>query len=169
MRNVFGYLNKALLLSGLVLAWNGSMALGDSTDSNSMSQGGFAKAVSQAKGVVLRVEINAEGQENRESATMRVNTSQEQVTTADEVQTAFANGLSSDAQPQVSSIDMARDSNTFGWWHYRHNGWAQPYYYYYNYTPVYYNYGYSYNFYNPYYYNVWSYPYSYRYYYYYGY
>ncbi|MCX6124806.1 MAG: hypothetical protein NTV34_08660 [Proteobacteria bacterium] len=133
-------------------------------DSSARVHGGFVNAVKNANGVILRVEINADGQENRDSATIRVHTGDTKVTSADDIQAAFAKGVNGSSEKQVTSSDLAKDSNTCGWWHYQYSGWAQPYYYS-SYTPVYYNYGVTYNFYNPSYYSVWSYPVSYRYYY----
>ncbi len=135
-------------------------------DENAIVAGGFAKLVSAAKGVVMRVEINAKGEENRDSATLRLHMQDTAVAHAADAQRAFASGVDAGKQPQITPADVERDSNTHGWWRYHHRGWAAPYYYA-TYTPVYYSYGYSYTFYNPTYYTVWTYPVSYRYYYWY--
>jgi hypothetical protein len=138
-------------------------ALADGDD-NAIVRGGFLSQVQAAKGVVMRVEINARGEEKRDSATLRLHVGDAPVRGAADVQTAFTRGVDASQQPQLTAADLERDSNTHGWWRYHHRGWAAPYYYV-GYTPVYYSYGYSYTFYNPTYYTVWAYPVSYRYYY----
>jgi hypothetical protein len=162
MRASVGGFSKVLVLAVMLTVGFGTSAFADGDDS-AIARGGFAAAVHASKGVVLRVEINANGEEKRDSATMRLHVGDAPVAAAADVQTAFARGVDASSQPQLNPEDINRDSST-GWCRYRHHGWAAPYYYA-TYTPVYYNVGYAYTFQTAAWYTVWSYPVSYRYYY----
>jgi hypothetical protein len=124
---------------------------------------GFASTLNNAPGVVLRVPIDAEGRENSSSAELRV--AERTVASPEEVETAFARGLATTGQPQITGQDISTDSSTCGFFSYQYNwGWS-PAYYYYNYTPTYYSGGYYYTYTTPYYYYS-NFDYGYRYYYY---
>jgi hypothetical protein len=134
-------------------------------DTSADAANGFASTLARAPGVILQVPIDSQGRELADSARMHVVT--RPVSTAIELENAFANGIDASHQPQISKEDVAKDSSTFGWYtysYYPYGSWA-PAYYYYTYTPVYYYGGYYYNYGPPvYYYNNWYN--SYRYYYY---
>lgn len=124
-------------------------------DSSADLNGGFVSTLSDAPGLVLRVEIDASGRENTGSTEMRVVTSQ--VSDAAQLETAFARGTDTSTQPQITKDDIAADSSTFGFFPIRFNfGWSRPYYYQ-TYYPTYYYGGYYYNYGRPYYYyNNWN-------------
>lgn len=133
-------------------------------DSSADAASGFASTLTKSPGVILQVPIDSQGREKASSARMHV--VNRPVSTAAELEKAFASGIDASSQPQISKDDIAKDSSTFGWYSYSYYpySWA-PAYYYYTYTPVYYYGGYYYNYGTPvYYYNNW-YNY-YRYYYY---
>lgn len=131
-------------------------------DSSSDANGGFVKKVKAAKGVMIRVPVNAEGQENAAKAELRLHVKGKEIKGQEDLVSAW-NQSEKSADKNVVNKGETIDGSTHGWWGYRYRRWVRPYYYYYNYTPTYYYYGTTYTYsYRTY----WSTPY-YRYYYYY--
>ena len=133
-------------------------------DSDSSSSADFAAALNVVKssnGVILRVQINDQGQENTVTADLRVYTGDE--VKPEDLPKAFEKSVEASKQPVATG---SGDSSTswWGWNNWYGSGWYNPYYYY-SYNPYYY-YGSYYNYGNPYYYNYWYGNYGYRYYYY---
>jgi hypothetical protein len=136
-----------------------------------------ARTVSTSEGVILRVPIDARGNENTDAAELRSLGIGNSVG-PDGLAKAWDSAI--EMQPEtIAPADSSSDSSTawWGWNRWNGYGWRSPYYYYNSYTPRfnyygnYYNYyGYSYPTYSyPYYWNSYA-PYGnyygYRYYYY---
>ena len=136
-------------------------------DTSADASRGFGALIQETKGVILRVPINAQGEENTNAVEVRFVTNT--VNTGDS-STAVTLWDSAKVPPNSAEFQGTnapdRDSSTWGWYNWYGYGWRNPYYYY-SYYPTYYYYGnyYSYRpywYYNSYYGNYW-----YRYYYYY--
>ena len=114
--------------------------LGDDTSAD-VDAGFFAK-LDQSKGVVLRVPINAAGEENATKAELRIDEGQFDEDRPQDLETVWRHGESVSTQPQITDEDIERDSSTWGWHRYRYNSWVRPYYYYSYYRPSFYYGGY---------------------------
>ena len=132
-----------------------------SADSNE-----FSSQIEKSQGVILRVEINDKGEENTDSASLKLYDGDEPVSDNVDIASIFETATDASNQPQV---DPNSDSSTFFGWHsYRGHGWQNPYYYG-HYRPYYNHYGYGYGYgYNGYHRNYWNrgWNHGYRYYYY---
>jgi hypothetical protein len=153
---------KSTLLTTAML-FMGSMPPAIADDSNADAPGGFADQMNRTRGVVLRVPINARGEENTDSAEIRFFQRNEPVTKATNPGHLWNSATRVKETPEVmgTNIPAGSDSSTFGWFVWHNFGWMYPYYYY-RYYPTYYYYG-NYWYYN--YYWNWNW-YGYRYYYY---
>jgi hypothetical protein len=120
----------------------------------------FSDQVEWSEGVILRVEVNADGEENGNTAQMRMDVGE--VPSGSNIIDAWDHALKIDDQPVVAEEDFNNGLSTRGWNPYRNDRWYRPYYYNNIYRPYYYNYNYRYNYYRPYY-NDYN---NYRYYYY---
>ena len=171
---------KAILYVGLVLSavapvsFSGSALAQQDTSSNVVN--GFNQ-VSKGKGLMIRVPVNAQGQEDGRLAEVRV-PFDSAVSGNDVNQLAKAFDSSTSVAPAMFNItdDSSISIHTFGYgryWNYNYyNAWQQPYYFYnYNWGYSYNNFSYGYRtpfcntIYSPYVYNNFNY-YGYRYYYY---
>lgn len=165
-------LSMALAVAPVILAGTASAQ----QDSSSNLVNGFSQ-VSQGKGLMVRVPVNAQGQEDGRLAEVRVPFSAS-VNSNDVNQLARAFDASTKISP--SMFDVTNDSSThlnfggygYGWNYGYYYGWQNPNYFYsYNWGYAYNNYTYVYatpyysTYYAPYYYNNYNY-YGYRYYYY---
>lgn len=139
-------------------------------DGASDAANGFLAKVQGANAVVLRVPVNAQGEENTSAATMRLYAGETRATAnSSAIETIWNSSTDIGNVPKVTDQSI-RDGATWGWGGYRSNyGW-QGGYNYYNYRPYAYYYGnyynytnYGYN--NPYYYTNYTGNYGYRYYY----
>jgi len=141
-------------------------------DSDAAAANGFLADVQNAKGVILRVPVNAAGEENTSEATLRVYAGDTRA--AGSFAEAESIWNASKDQGNVPQVDEEAivDGATWGWNRYNYGfGWRGGYNYY-NYRPYsyyygnYYNYGYSgyYNYYPTYYTNYYG-NFGYRYYY----
>lgn len=126
------------MVKGLVMA----MALvaapafaGD--DSSSDAAGGFGASVDGADGVIVKVPINAQGEELVDAAEIALHDGSD-VSTSGDFQSAFAQGVAATNAASVSDADISRDSSTSGWYGRggHRGGWERNYYY--NYQPTYY-------------------------------
>lgn len=106
-------------------------------DSSSDAAGGFGAQLDQANGVIVRVPINAQGDELTDAAELRMHAGQDMSTSGD-FEAAFAAGTDATSQPNVTAADVSRDSSTSGWYgdYSRSCGWQHNYYY--SYQPTYY-------------------------------
>lgn len=162
---------KSLAMSILLVGFPISNVFAEDGDSSSDLAAGFAAQVQQSHGVIVKVQVNEQGQEFTDTAELRVVTTQEQPTTGEQAQQIFQQNA---VQAPRVAVDSATggDSSTWGrrWAYTGWNSWGyygwQPAGYYYNYYTPTWTYGYSYyNYYRP----AYSYnPYynGYRYYYY---
>jgi hypothetical protein len=129
---------------------------------------GFFNEVTEAQGVVLRVPVNAAGEENTSLAEMRLHTEGMIVEEgSNALEQAWEESLSLEGMNTLGDQQI-NDVSTRGWYNYRNNGYRSAYYYY-NYRPYYRNYNRYYNnYYRPYTYTSYRNPYyyGYRYYYY---
>lgn len=147
---------KRLALGASLALGTVPLAFAEGGDS-SADAGSFTEVVKSAKGVVIQVPINEQGQELPEQADIRVYGGERVVDSNTEaIATAFAEGTPAANVPEITRADVDRDSSTsWGWYGgYRGHGrgWSSGYYYY-NYRPSYYYYGSYYRYGNPYYYN----------------
>lgn len=165
------------LMCGLALMLLPSTAVrGDDGDSSADASAGFHTSVEASQAVMIRVPVNANGEEDTTAAAIRVYTGPQVTGTPSDFATAWNSAVDGTSQPVVNT---AGDSSTsmfnggyYGWYNpYRYNGWYSNYYsnYYpqYYYSGSYYNYGYPYysNYSNNWYYGN-GYNYYYRYYWY---
>lgn len=140
-------------------------------DSSSDAPAGYLQKVEGATAVIIKVPVNARGEEMTSAAEMRLYTGAA-LQTGTNPSAAFEASESVDHLKTASEDDINRDSSTWGWCSYRNYGYGYGYNnygYYNNYQPYYYNYGNYYNYGSPYSYNNYynAYPYyGYRYYYY---
>ena len=146
-------------MCSVLLLWSG-MVLGQTRDSSADANEGFVKKVEASKGVVIRVPVNEQGEENTQKAELRVHVNGTSVQSSSDVLNAWAQSADASKQQEVKA-DETVDSSTCGWWGYRYNTWARPYYYT-TYRPTYYYYGSYYPY--TYRYNYTSYGYRYYYY-----
>lgn len=142
-------------------------------DSSAIDSQALTSLVQESTGVVLKVPINAQGEELRSGTELRVVNATNMSTRSENLPNVWSAGVDSSNTPQVDSSTDSGDSSTWGWNRWNnyygwsnncYSNWYQPTYYYYgtNYNYGYYNY---YNHYQPYYYNGYNYA-GYRYYYY---
>ena len=157
----------------------GAVAHADGSDSSSDAGQAIAAQISNSQGVIVRVPVNAQGQEDSRAAELRVQLGDAPLSSAQDSVTAWNSALSTSSMPVVGG-DVNSDTSThgndgyegngYGWQNYRGNGYVDSYYYN-NYSPsYYYGGGYSYNYGRPSYYdynyNYGGYYNCYRYYYY---
>lgn len=156
-------MKKTLLYAGILGTVLMTQAAYADSDSSADVAEGFVATLEEAPGLILRVNINQQGQEDTGSAVMKVAT--QKVQSAAQLQQAFDKGKDTSSQPQITQKDIEADSSTFGFFPIRFSfGWQQPYYYS-NYYPNYYYGGYYYNYGRPYYhYNNWGHHHRYYYY-----
>ena len=76
-------------------------------DSSSDASGGFGAQVDQASGVIVRVPINAQGEELTEAAEVRLH-SGEDMSTSGDFNAAFEHGVDAASQTAVSSSDVSQ-------------------------------------------------------------
>ncbi len=166
--NISNITKRWALVAGMVFGFAPN-AFADGGDS-SADAGSFTEVVKAAKGVIIQVPINEQGQELPEQADIRVYGGERVIdTNTDAIAGAFSQATPAAAVPEISQADVDRDSSTsWGWYGgYRGygRGWSSGYYY--NYRPSYYYSGSYYRYGSPYYYNNY-YGYSYGGYSYYG-
>lgn len=142
---------SALLVAGLVCLGTAASASASVTgdgeetvEASSQAEGGFDAVVKESSAVVLRVPINAKGEENTSAAEIRlINGSPSMSEQA--LVGAFDSAESMADVPVVDSEETV-DVSTCGWnSYYGYGGW-QPSYYYSSYQPTYYSYGSYYNY-----------------------
>lgn len=174
MKTISKWMRYGALATGLLVLTQSAMA--DDRDSNADATFG---SVSGSSGALVRVPVNANGDEDTNAAELRVFKGAAGAAVAPASLPTVWDDAVSMAPVTVAPANSSSDSSTnwWGWNNWGGRGWRSPYYYYYNYTPAfnyygnYYSYyGYSYPYYSyPSYYNVY-YPfngyYGYRYYYY---
>lgn len=124
----------------------------DSSDSNADASRAFASTLEQSKAVIIRVPVDAQGQEDSTRAEMRVHVSDGSVASSTDVAGAFDKGIDAKTAPVLPS--GAGDSSTshrdsWGWDSWNGNGgYSYNHDYYNNYQPTYhcgshYNYTYA--------------------------
>lgn len=158
-------------VTGLALGLGALSALPAMADDDSSSDvpAGYLHKVEAATAVIIKVPVNARGEELTSAAEMRLYSGANLQSGSNPI-AAFEASESVASLPTVTADDINRDSSTWGWCgynNYGYGGWYNNYYY--SYQPYYYNYGNYYNYsygyaYNNYY-NAYPY-YGYRYYYY---
>jgi hypothetical protein len=155
-----GFVAVAVLLFG-----TGPRAMGDD-DSSSDAPVGFAAIAGTAKGVILRVPVNANGEENTDGAEMRFHRGGPNSLSSGTVVSVWDKGIKA-AEDDIllgkngPAVNPNGDSSTWGWYRWYWNGWMYPYYYTW-YRPTFYYYNHLYSYPN---YSYWTYN-TYRYYYY---
>jgi hypothetical protein len=107
-------------------------------DSSSDSAGGFGQTLDAAEGVIVKVPINAQGEELTDAAEVVFHDGND-ISTSGDFESAFAQGVNATNQANVSDADISRDSSTSGWYGRNSCGWQRNYYY--SYQPTYYYYG----------------------------
>lgn len=164
----------------LALSWFGVtpwIALASGDDSNADASKVALSTVTASAGVVLRVPVTPNGDEDSNAAVMRLNVNAD----GGPVTPAELPGLF-DRSPEIPAVavgdsNTSSDDSSTNWGWNRYSGWGmrEPYYYYNSYTPSFNYYGQYYNFGNyvfpTYSYRTYSFPsyydsYGYRYYYY---
>lgn len=116
----------------------------------------------QMQGVILKVKIDNAGQEQGDSAELRVHMGDQPASDQGDLEKIWKQSKPIEQVAQNPNA-LAEDDSKMQrpWWNsYRYRGWYRPYHYYYNYYPYYGNYWRY-----PYYSNNYWYPYGYRYYY----
>lgn len=143
-------------------------------DSSAIESQKLTRLVQDSTGVVMKVPINAAGEELQSGTELRVVNATDMSTSSENLPNLWNIGVDSSKTPQLDSSTDNGDSSTwwgwnrwntnYGWSNNYYSNWYQPTYYYYgsNYNYGYYNY---YNYYQPYYYNGYNYA-GCRYYYY---
>jgi hypothetical protein len=157
-RHLFALFAGALLLGA---------PLAQAADDRDTSADASHAAVSDSGGVILRVPINAQGEENTDAAELAV-TSQSGDVPASQLPQVWTDATVMDRSTAIAQdSSTSSDSSTWGWSRWYGYGWRSPYYYSY-YTPSYRYYGSYYPYYGSYYGYYPSYYnyYGYRYYYY---
>lgn len=159
-------LTMTLAATGVALVMWTSPMLADDTprDSSSDAASSFISDVKNANGLVLRVPINENGEENISKASIRID-----LRSTDSGQQSDLRDLWTESKPVDDSTkldaDTPVDSSTWGWYGWGGQGWARPYYYR-SYSPSAYYYGRSYTYSPSYYQSYYGGSYGYRYYYY---
>ncbi len=153
---IIGIIQRLALSATLVSGLAGA-AFADGGDS-SADAGSFTDVVKAAKGVIIQVPINEQGQELSGQADIRVYGGDQAVeSNTDAIATAFHQAMPATGVPEITQADIDRDSSTsWGWYGGYRGGYGQGWgsgYYYYNYRPSYYSYGSYYRSGSPYYYN----------------
>jgi hypothetical protein len=129
-------------------------------DSSADADGGFHNQVSASTAVILRVPINAAGEELSDRAEMRLY-SGAPVSTNGDFATAFDGATPLTGQPTLPADGDSSTSFGYGWsgYGYGYGGWCSPYTYA-SYSPYYSYYGSSWGFGSPYYSNYYGYGYG---------
>lgn len=139
MRNFLRAVGCGILAAGMSAFYPYS-AHADDRDSNADAT---FHSVSDSTGVLLRVPIDAHGDEDTNAAELRVLTIEPgRAVTADSLPHEWANARTMDlntAAPGDSSVDSS--TSWWGWNNWCGYGWRSPYHYYYNYTPSFNYYG----------------------------
>lgn len=156
----------------ILLMIGSALAFAD-TDSSAIDERALTAAVQQSSGVMMKVPVDAQGQELPGAAELRVVNAESSSTDAANLPALWNTGVDASSAPQqdtnVTTGDGDSSTNRFWGWNRWRGGWGWTPNVYYNwYRPVYVNRGVYYNYGRPYYYNNY-YPYNYRGYNYWGY
>ena len=161
--NLRGTLSALVVATTLLMGFTSS-ALADDTSADAPV--GFSTVAPAAKGVILRVPVNANGAENTDAAEMKFFKGERSTLNASTVGAAWDKSATVEKDEILlgqngPTVNPKNDSSTWGWYNWYWNGWQYPYYYtWYRPTFYYYNTWYYYP-----YYSYWNYNYN-RYYYY---
>jgi hypothetical protein len=127
--------NRLIRLSGSLIALLVTMSAPISAqnpppagDSNADART-FSQTVNASPGIIIRVPINARGEEDTSSSEMRMVPTTAAPTSGDSVPTAWDAATDVSAVPQIGGGDSNTDSSTWGWHRWRGGGWHQPWYY----------------------------------------
>lgn len=156
-----------IALTILFVAGLSPVAFSDDTSSDAPVS--FSTIANDVKGVLLRVPVNASGEENTDAAELKFYDASRNTLTGSNVLIVWDQTKNAEKDDILlgkngPTINPNNDSSTWGWYNWYGYGWSYPYYYSY-YTPTFYYYNYWYTY--PYY-SFWNYGF-YRYYYYYYY
>jgi len=155
-----------LALGGALLVSGGISHAQDQGDSSADAPGQFGDVISKTKGVMIRVPMNASGEENTDMAEMRFYQKNGSVNRNANPSKLWGETVPAGKSDAVTGRNMpeGHDSSTWGWWNWYGLGWMYPNYYVYYYPTFYwggwwYHYGYYwnwvYNGWNYYYFNWW--------------
>lgn len=158
-------LSRVVLGAALLIAGSGVYAQ-DEGDSSADAPGRFADVISKSKGVVIRVPMNASGEENTDMAEMRFYQKTTPVKHNSNPSKLWSEAVSAGKTDEVTGRNMpeGHDSSTWGWWNWYGRGWVYPNYFTYYYPTFYwggwwyrYNYFWNWRFngWNYYYFNWW--------------
>jgi hypothetical protein len=120
-------------------------------DTSANAPSGFGSVIQKSKGVILRVPVNADGEENTDASEIRFVQEDSRLEASERLPSAWDRAVAVDKKDEAVlgkntvSKNPADDSSTWGWYYWHWNGWMRPFYYYY-YVPTFYyfNYWYSY-------------------------
>lgn len=147
---------QRLALSATIASGFAGGAFADGGDS-SADVASFTQLVKAAKGVIIQVPINEQGQELPDQADIRVYGGGLRIDSNTEaIALAYSQAVPASSVPEITQADIHRDSSTSWGWYGGYRGYGMGWgsgYYYYSYRPSYYSYGSYYNCGNPYYYN----------------
>jgi hypothetical protein len=144
---------RGILLASMLMTSPAAFA----DDSSSDARDGFLGTLQSSEGLLIRVPVNASGEELVSAAETRVY-SGDAITSTSDYAAAFESAAEDSAVGVVTATDLQADSSTSGWYygdsHYRSYShysmpgrWSQGYYR--SYTPSYYSYGGYYPYYQP--------------------
>lgn len=155
MKKLTRVLQCGVLAGGLWIL-HPSTSLGEDRDSNTDA---VFQAVATSAGALVRVPVNANGDEDTNAAELRVY-EPDAGSTAEVIAASLPTVWEKSKSMELSTAapaDMSSDSSTswWGWNRWSGYGWRQPYYYYNSYAPVFNYYGSYYNYYG---YNYNTYP-----------
>lgn len=109
-------------------------------DSNADLSTGFDEVVNSTQGVILRVPLNEAGEEDTDSADMRLYKNTKGSTDPEDLEMAWNESSVINSVPEISIADIERDSSTHGIMSWHGWGWRNPYWYS-HYRPHFYSYG----------------------------
>jgi hypothetical protein len=128
------------------MCWVGSPALAQS-DTDADAPDGFTDVMNATRGVIVRVPVNARGEENTSAAKMRFFQEATPVTKASDGRAVWSRSIDPGDSAAVRGTNLPhrvvgptnRDSSTWGWYNWWGYGWAQPYYFSWWYPTFYWN------------------------------
>ena len=123
MKNVNFFKTGALVAATASTLLASTMALG----SDSSADGNFYNALEYSDGLLLRVELNEDGEENTNSVEMRLFSGGEIQSEAD-LDDAWAQSYEVDPSEEITEEEAEEDSSTWGWFHWGKHHHAKKHY-----------------------------------------
>lgn len=147
--NIFPTRFLGVAIAMTTFCWLSATALAENNkpniDSNADQSGGFTEIANKVQGVMIRVPINENGEENTNLADLRVFKGLPNELVPVDLESTWNESEPLNGIPQISNQDITKDSSTYGVFRWQGSGWGHPYHYA-SYRPRFYANGYYWRF-----------------------